>query len=541
MKNYRSAICKLLQLSRICTIIKLFIFKHEIIHSTEGKDMKYIVSGKEMAKIDDYTINVIGLPQMVLMERAALSIYNFIYEKFPNKSKVLVVVESGNNGGDGLAVARMLNNTGYDVDIYWVDKLSTKSQGFEAQLDIARKLNLKFIDEIVNYGYDVVVDGMFGVGLNRALTGEHAEVIKQINDIDAYKVAIDIPSGIDSYTGFVLGVAFKADTTITFGFSKLGMLMGMGFEYSGKVIVADIGFPHQAVDFIEPRLYTYDETDLEEKIPYRRSDTHKGSYGKIGVIAGSKNMAGAAMFAAESAYRMGCGLVKICTVEANREIIQTKLPEAVLTTYNPEDKSDVREAIKSTMAWSDVIILGSGLGTDLCAKYVVEKVLKNYDKTIVLDADGLNIVSEDIALLDESKADIIITPHLLEMSRLTGDKVGDIKENKYDIARDFAKEHGVIVVLKDARTIVSNGEQQAYINITGNNGMATGGSGDVLAGIIAGLCGQDLDAFEAAKLGVCMHGMAGQEAAISRGRYSMIASDIVRSITKVLEGDYYVN
>ncbi len=503
--------------------------------------MKYIVSGKEMSKIDDYTINVIGLPQMVLMERAALSVYNFIYEKFPNKSKVLVVVESGNNGGDGLAVARMLSNTGYDVDIYWINNLNSESQGFKAQLDIANKLNLNFIDEIVNYGYDVVVDGVFGVGLNRAVTGEHAEVIKLINDIDAYKVAIDIPSGIDSYTGFVLGVAFKADTTITFGFTKLGMLMGMGFEYSGKVIVADIGFPHQAVDFIEPRLYAYDESDVDEKIPSRRADTHKGSYGKIGVIAGSKNMAGAAIFTAESAYRMGCGLVKICTVEANREIVQTKLPEAVLTTYNPNDKDDVREAIKETMNWSDVIILGPGLGTDEYAQYIVEKVLKNYDKTIILDADGLNIVATDISLLDETNAQIIITPHLLEMSRLTGIKVGEIKENKYDIARDFSKEHGVVVVLKDARTIVSNGEPQAYINITGNNGMATGGSGDVLSGIIAGLVGQDVEPFEAAKVGVCMHGLAGQEAAISKGRYSMIASDIVRSITKVLEGDYYVN
>jgi len=252
-------------------------------------------------------------------------------------------------------------------------------------------------------------------------------------------------------------------------------------------------------------------------------------------------MAGAAIFTAESAYRMGCGLVKICTVEANREIVQTKLPEAVLTTYNPNDKDDVREAIKETMSWSDVIILGPGLGTDEYAQYIVEKVLKNYDKTIILDADGLNIVATDISLLDETNAQIIITPHLLEMSRLTGIKVGEIKENKYDIARDFSKEHGVVVVLKDARTIVSNGEPQAYINITGNNGMATGGSGDVLSGIIAGLVGQDVEPFEAAKVGVCMHGLAGQEAAISKGRYSMIASDIVRSITKVLEGDYYVN
>ncbi|MBQ8413540.1 MAG: NAD(P)H-hydrate dehydratase [Lachnospiraceae bacterium] len=201
----------------------------------------------------------------------------------------------------------------------------------------------------------------------------------------------------------------------------------------------------------------------------------------------------------------------------------------------------VREAVKSTMEWSDVIVLGPGLGTDEVSEYIVEKVVRQFSKTIILDADALNVLSANKEWLDEVDAKIIITPHLLEMSRLTGVKKGEIKENKYDMARDFAKEHGVVVVLKDSRTIVSDGGKQAYINMTGNNGMATGGSGDVLSGIIAGLCGQNMEVFEAAKLGVYMHGMAGQEAAISKGRYSMIASDIVRSITRVLEGDYYVN
>lgn len=503
--------------------------------------MKYIVSGSEMARIDEYTTSVIGIPQMVLMERAALAVYDFIAETFDNKSRVLVAVESGNNGGDGIAVARMLMQAGYEVEIFWVNGLKSASDGFDRQYAIARKLNVKFIDEIVDSGYDIVVDGIFGVGLSRAVTGKQAEAIKALNDIDAYKIAIDIPSGIDSYTGFVLGTAFRADATITFGFMKLGLLLAMGYEYGGKVTVADIGFPMPAVDFVGPRLYTYDEDDVERMLPYRRSDTHKGNYGKIGVIGGSKNMAGAVMFAAESAYRMGCGLVKVCTVEENREILQTKLPEAMLATYEKEDKDSIRESIKSMCDWADVLVLGPGLGTGEYAVYMVEKILRNYDKTIVLDADGLNIVSNDLELLRNTQANVILTPHLMEMSRLTGLKVADIKENKYDVARDFAKKNGVVVVLKDARTIVSNGELSAYINTTGNNGMATGGSGDVLSGIIAGLCGQGMTCFEAAKLGVYMHGLAGQEAAIRKGRYSMIARDIVKSITTVLEGDYYVN
>ena len=212
----------------------------------------------------------------------------------------------------------------------------------------------------------------------------------------------------------------------------------------------------------------------------------------------------------------------------------------MLTTYDSKDIESIREALKTTLSWSDVIILGPGLGTSEAAAYIVERVIRKFDKTIILDADGLNVLSQNMEWLNDTNAKIVITPHLMEMSRLTNKKVADIKENKYDIAREFAGSHNIVVVLKDSRTIVSDGGKQAYINITGNNGMATGGSGDVLSGIIAGLCGQNMEPFEAAKLGVYMHGLAGQEAAISKGRYSMIASDIVRSITRVLEGDYYV-
>ncbi|MBO5425846.1 MAG: NAD(P)H-hydrate dehydratase [Lachnospiraceae bacterium] len=502
--------------------------------------MKYIVSGEEMARIDEYTVNVVGLPQMVLMERAALEMYDFIKSKFPHNSRILVVVESGNNGGDGVALARILKGAGYDVEVYWVNGLNKTSDAFEQQRRIAKKLGVKFLDEIVNYGYDIVVDAIFGVGLNRNVTGKQAEAINLINDMDAFTIAIDIPSGIDSLTGFVLGCAVRADATITFEHIKLGMLRGIGYEYSGQVRIVDIGFPKQAVDFVEPKLYTYDEADVEKLLPYRKSDSHKGSYGKICVIGGCKNMAGAPMFAAEAAYRMGCGLVKICTVEENREIIQTKLPEAMLTTYSPEDKDSMREAIRQSISWADVIVLGPGLGISEASEYLVERVLRKFEKTIILDADGLNIVSKNLEWLEDTNAKVIITPHLMEMSRLIDMKIPELREHKYDESTAFANKYGVVVVLKDARTIVSDGGNQAYINMTGNNGMATGGSGDVLSGIIAGLCGQNMSPFDAAKLGVYMHGMAGQEAAISKGRYSMIASDIVRSITKVLEGDYYV-
>lgn len=501
--------------------------------------MKYIANSTEMAQIDRYTIDEIGIPEMVLMERAALGVFDYIKSNYSVKSKTLIVVEGGNNGADGLAVARLMHTAGYDVEVYYVNSISKTSKGFDAQMNIAKKLGIKFADEIINYGYDLIVDAMFGVGLSRAVMGKHAQAVNQINEIPAFKLAIDIPSGIDASTGFVMGTAIHADATVTFGLVKLGHIMGIGNEYSGKVIVADIGIPEKAISFVSPKLYAYDDEDVDRLLPFRKSDTHKGSYGKIGVIGGYTNMAGAALFAAEAAYRMGCGLVRVCTVTDNREIIQTKLPEALLTTFNPQQIDSQREALKAMLTWSDVIIIGPGLGRGEYANYFVERVLRKFDKTVIIDADAINALADNPHWLDGTKARVIITPHLLEMSRLTGQKTGDIKADKFDVAKRFSKEHNIIVVLKDSRTIVSNGESQAYINITGNNGMATGGSGDVLTGIIASLVGQGMTEFEAAKLGVCMHGLAGQEASISMGRYSMIAGDIVRSITKVLENRYY--
>ena len=483
--------------------------------------MKYVASGDEMSRIDDYTINTIGIPQMVLMERAAFNVFKFVAERFDRRKKVLVVVESGNNGGDGIAVARMLHEDGYKVDIYWINEIGKQSEGFKQQYSIAK---------------NVVIDGIFGVGLNRSVHGRHAEAIHIMNDLDAYKIAIDIPSGIDSYTGFILDTAFKADTTITFELMKLGMITGAGFEYSGNVIVSSIGIPAHVIDQISPRLYTYDEKDVEEKLPARKVDSHKGSYGKIGIIAGSKNMAGACMFAAESAYRMGCGLVKVCTTEENREIIQQRIPEAMLISYDTKDDSSIEAAVLDILKWSDVIVIGPGLGTSDYAKKIVKMTFEGYDKKIIADADALNILSEHKDWLKKTDAEVIVTPHLMEMSRLSDEKVATIKENKYDIAREFAKEYNIVVVLKDSRTIVADSDVHAYVNMTGNNGMATGGSGDVLSGILAGLLGQGMDIYEAAKLGVCMHGLAGKYAAVEKGRYSMIATDIVRSITKVLEG-----
>ena len=497
--------------------------------------MRYIASGEEMAGIDAYTTDEIGVPQLVLMERAALCVYDYIREHFETGAKVLVCCESGNNGGDGVALARLLFLGGFDVELHYIGGLEKQTEAFKVQMNIAKKLKLKMADEIVNYGYDVVVDAVFGVGLKRAVSGKQAEAIKLMNGIEGFKLAIDIPTGIDADTGFILGTAFKADATITFGLMKTGLLSGMGNEYSGQVKVCDIGFPKQAIDYISPRFYTYDIEEMEELLPFRKGDSHKGSFGKVSVIGGSFNMAGAPMFAAEAAYRMGCGLVRVCTVAENREIVQTRLPEAILTTFDPEDPDDVRKAVKETMNWSDVIVIGPGLSREEYAALILEAVLHDFDKKLIIDADGLNLLAKVKDLLSRSKAEIVLTPHLAEMSRLVGEKTAFIKEHKYEIARSFAMEYGCVVALKDARTVVSDGSKQAYLNTTGDNGMATGGSGDVLAGIIAGLMAQGLSGMESASLGSFIHGLAGEAASKEMGLYGVIAGDIVRNVSTIIE------
>lgn len=504
--------------------------------------MNFIVNGREMQKIDEYTINTIGMPQLVLMERAALGVFDFICGRFPETNhRALIVVESGNNGADGVAVARLLKNKGYEASIYWINKIKVKSEAFDKQLNIARLAGVKIIDNIdadILCGYDIFVDGIFGVGLNRDIKGYHEDVINLINDAKGFKIAIDIPSGIDATTGEIHNCAFKADATVTFGAQKLGILTGQGQEYSGEIKLVDIGILKQAYEAIKPSLYSYDLDDIDNLLPVRRADSHKGSYGRVAIIGGNVNMAGAVLFSAEAAYRMGVGLVKIYTVKANREIVQTKLPEALVHLFDTEDKQSIITAAEDAMKWADVIVIGPGLGVGTHSEILLRKIVPEYNKKIIIDADGLNTISTFAEIFNNTSANIVITPHLMEMSRLTRISVADIKCDKYEVAKQFARKYNITVVLKDARTIVSDGSWTAYINLSGCNGMATGGSGDVLSGIIGALCAQGLDDFEAAKLGVYIHGLCGERTSCEMGNYSMLAGDIVRSITKVMEAEY---
>ena len=494
--------------------------------------MQYIVTKKEMQAIDSYTIEKIGIPAAVLMERAALLLVQQIERLNITNGRILIVVEGGNNGGDGLAAARILLEHGYQVDVYCIGGIVRPSEQFQLQRNILKKMGIRLKKMLPHKEYSVIVDGIFGVGLSREIDGLHKKVIESLNRLNAIKIAIDIPSGIDASTGEILGIAFRADYTITFGLKKLGMFVSDGIDYCGKIICDNIGFPDTAIKQIKPKIYTYDQTDMN-RLPKRYKGSNKGTYGRVAVVAGSRNMSGAAFLCSKAAYSTGAGLVKIYTHESNRMILQSQLPEAIMMTYS--DYEEALSCMEDAMKWASVIVVGPGMGVDITSERILYELLMNAEVPLIVDADALNILSNNIELLQTTSVPMILTPHMKEMSRLTKKTISEIVNKRFIIAKQFAKKMNITLVLKDARSIVTSGGEQTYINLAGNNGMSTGGSGDVLSGIIAGMVAGGLLLEEAAKVGTYIHSCAGDIAAKKKGTYAMLASDIITCLGEVMK------
>jgi len=498
--------------------------------------MKRIATGKEMQAIDAYSIHEIGIPGMVLMEKASMALYEEVRRRFPDDcSRCLIVVEKGNNGGDGLALGRMLAEAGYPVDIYEIGAISGASESYLSQKSILEKMDIPVCEELPEEEYDVIIDGIFGVGLTREVTGIHREVIDKLNRKDAYRIAVDVPSGVDASTGKVLGTAFRADLTVTFGLSKIGLLLYPGASYAGQVIVRDIGFPKMAVDEVDPGAYTYEE-GYQHLIPSRNPDSHKGTYGKVLIVAGSVNMAGAAYLSGKAAYRTGSGLVRIFTKEENRVILQTLLPEAILTTYTGLE--DGVPALSEALDWADVIVFGPGIGRGENIEWFLHLLRENAKVPVVIDADGLNEISamdhRGADFLNGFSAPVILTPHMMEMSRLCGCTVAELKEQRMAIGKEYARDNNLILVLKDSRTVITDGTERLYINTNGNSGMATGGSGDVLSGMIGGMLAAGMAPFDAAAMAVFIHGCCGDAAAEELSEACVMAEDLIRHLPQAL-------
>ncbi|MDE7269687.1 MAG: NAD(P)H-hydrate dehydratase [Acetatifactor sp.] len=520
--------------------------------------MRYLVTAEEMRRYDTNTIERIGIPGMVLMERAALAARDMVMEVLDGAlsgggrqtPEVLVLAGVGNNGGDGLALARLLAEKGCSVTVWCVGDKSKASEQWTRQRHIIEYYGVRFCDTPVSEAYAILIDALFGVGLSREVTGEYAEAIRRFNSLKGYKLALDMPSGICGDTGSVLGCAVHADATITFGFGKRGLYLYPGCECAGTVQVADIGITERAFFDEMPKMFCLDAPEEAlGLLPARQGAGNKATFGKVLFIAGSAGMAGAAVLGARAAYRSGAGMVKVLTDERNRVILQEAVPEALYGSY-AEDRE-----LEESFAWADVIVVGPGLGKSERARHCLKAAVEKSVKPLVIDADGLNLLAEEQdlqKLLAEQKRDVILTPHVGELSRLTALSVAQLKEGLWQHAAALAESLHAVIVAKDARTFVCEAGKPVCMNIHGNSGMATAGSGDVLAGIIAGLWAQMAvrdrqmavqgeraeTAFWAACAGVRLHAAAGDAAAAKKGEYGCMAGDIAEAAAEVVQKEY---
>ncbi|WP_248403872.1 NAD(P)H-hydrate dehydratase [Butyrivibrio fibrisolvens] len=533
--------------------------------------MQYLVTAKEMKTCDRNTSEHFGVPSIVLMERAALAVAARIgeWKRAMHTSRafnVLIVAGHGGNGGDGIAIGRILYQHGYRVQIALVDDKDSNPDT-ASQKKCAEAYNIP-MDTFSNVRatksqmeWDIIVDAVLGIGCTKDVEGEYVEAIMYINECKKLKdestlvVAVDIPSGIDTDTGSVHLLAVKADLTVTFNFAKMGQLLYPGTEYCGQLFVEDVGITVDGFLGNLPEYFFFDEGP-EDLLPRRVGYGNKGTFGKVLVIAGSDKVTGACLLCSKSAFHTGAGMVKVFTTPANVEAIKSSIPEAMFDSYaNIETDSNIdkiRDILIENMKWASAIVIGPGIGTGMVAKAILSIVLEHYDKFLVADADAITLIAQDRhiselarAYSDSKDKQLVITPHVAEFARLYnaafGDErpepvtVYDVKENMLKWPLALSEYYNCVVICKDARSVVAGaGKRQMYVNISGNSGMATAGSGDVLAGIIGALSSRKLGAFQTACIGTFIHGLAGNRAASRVGEYYMTASDIIKELANVL-------
>lgn len=505
---------------------------------------QYLLTAAKMKQCDENTTVKFKMPSLLLMERAALATVEELQRQAGQEPcRVLVAAGSGNNGGDGLAIGRLLMLKGYQVDFCLLGNIEKCSKETRRQIEILKEYGAAFFDRIEKNEYLIVIDAVFGIGLSRAVEGKYREAVQKINDMHAYVCSVDIPSGVNADDGRIMGCCVQADLTVTYGFYKIGQMLYPGAEHCGRLICRDIGIDTHGFLGQKPFWYTYLGA---EGVPFqrRRADGNKGTFGKALLIAGSSSVYGAAFLAAKSCFKTGAGMVRIVTAKENREALQKCIPEAMLTVYGEdmaqEEKEGFAASFKRGLDWADCILIGPGIGTEELARQMLKECIADSSLPLVIDADGLNILAEDEklqeCLLKQQERTVVLTPHLGEFARLYGCSVPQVKENITEYPVTLSKRLHCIVVCKDARTPVAGcGRSDGYLNTTGNDGMATAGSGDVLAGMIAALLAQGMTGWDSAVTGTFLHGTAGDFAADKMTRHAMMAADIIDEIGNAIE------
>jgi ADP-dependent NAD(P)H-hydrate dehydratase / NAD(P)H-hydrate epimerase len=504
-----------------------------------------VVTAEQMREMDRLTIQKYGVPSLTLMERAGAGIAEAIIKRFGRVAKkgVLVVAGKGNNGGDGFVVARLLMKQRIPCEVALLarqDQLSSDSaHNLRAFLRLKGKVHEIAGDdfELLSLLLDkngLIVDAILGTGLKSEVRGRFAEAITLLNAAGLPIVAVDIPSGLDTDSGRPLGVAVQAEMTVALALAKLGEVIYPGVACCGELVVADIGVDDRAVAEVAPTTELLDHETVRWLVPRREADTHKGSYGHVLVVAGSRGKTGAAILTCRAAMRTGAGLVTLAAPRSLNNIFAGALVE-VMTEALRENSAEEMDALgdddwRGLLARKNVLLFGPGVGVNASTQNITRWLLKNLDIPWVIDADGLNNVALEIDRLRHAKYPPVLTPHPGEMARLTGKDTAAVNADRVGIARAFAVAHRCHLVLKGARTVIATAEGKVFINPTGNPGMASGGMGDVLAGILAALLGQGLSAENAMKLGVYLHGFVGDRVAASQGEIGLIASDIIEGL-----------
>ncbi|MEM1483401.1 NAD(P)H-hydrate dehydratase [Oscillospiraceae bacterium PP1C4] len=503
-----------------------------------------IVTSEQMKTIEQNALNY-SLSLERLMENAG-SAASMVIRRTVGVEGLYVTIfcGRGNNGGDGFVVARRLTEAGANVAVILTDSKPCTVQA-KAMYELIVKMEITVVEYGSDAAYlterlaatDILVDAIYGTGFHGDLDARHRDICHLINGVDAKTFSLDIPSGVTADTGFASECAVQADVTIVFDSDKPATVLPSAQSHCGNVVVADIGIPPEAREGIESAYLLVDSQFVFNHLKKRRRDTHKGDYGKLLNVAGSQKYMGAAILASLAAMRTGAGYV---TLASTKEVCRTALPLLLETVMLPlkqntdgsisyDSMTEILEAVQKSSA----VLIGSGIGTGADACHIVYEVLKAAQCPVIVDADGINVISKNIDILRQANCNVVLTPHLMELSRLTTLPVEQLKKDTLTVGLAFAKEYKVTLVLKDAYTTTVTPNGRVSINTTGNAGLAKAGSGDVLAGIIGGLAAQGHAPEIAAACGVYLHGLAGDYAAENRSQYGMLARDVIEMLPGV--------
>ena len=510
-----------------------------------------IVTAKEMQQMDRLTIESYGIPGRVLMENAGRGAVRFMSEKIPDlqNRKVGILAGRGNNGGDGFVMARYLSQKKMAVTVYALTKENRIQGDARANFDLLAPLKIPIVEmpdlesfrkfKPAMHRQEVWIDAILGTGLNSDVRGYFKEVIEFVNGLKKPVFAVDIPSGINSDTGQICGTAIEATATATFAFAKAGHVIFPGARCAGDLDIVDIGIPDFISESVGPRQYLLTEETIQASFLPRHPDAHKGRTGHLLVISGSPGKTGAAAMTAISAMRSGAGLVTLGIPESLNAVLEPQVTE-VMTYALPETHDGMldasgTEAVARLLPDKRCLAIGPGIGTAPETGELLLQIIGQSQVPLVIDADGLNLLAHQPEIFKSIRVPVVLTPHPGEMARLCNVPVKQVQADRIACARQFSKLYGVTVVLKGARTVISHPDATVFINPTGNAGMASGGMGDVLTGLIAGFIVQGYSPAVSARMGVYLHGAAADSLADQAGPIGYLATEVMEQIPKEIK------